>query len=225
MRWQIINGSRRLVTSFALLAVLACACNNEKSNKNAEGRLDSTVTEDIAGSGDTVTVKVPDTVLLGLTSDILSFIDRGEYQQLAHHIHPLEGLRFSPYGYIDTAHDQLFTKEKFLSTLSSSSKILWGYYDGSGDPIRLTLREYFRKFVYDVKFVKPETLSLNKTVSAGNSLNNLQNVYPGCSFTESYFSGFEKKYEGMDWRSLKLVFKFYQGQYYLVGIIHDQWTI
>jgi hypothetical protein len=225
VRWQIINAAGRPVITFALLAILVYACNNEKSKKNVEENLDSTVTENSTGNGDTVAVKVSDTVLLGLTADILLHIERGEYQQLADYIHPLEGLRFSPYGYIDTTRDQLFTKEKFLSTLSSPSKILWGYYDGSGDPIRLTLREYFRKFVYDVKFARPENLSLNKTVSSGNSLNNLQHIYPGCSFTESYFSGFEKKYEGMDWRSLKLVYKFYEGQYYLVGIIHDQWTI
>lgn len=225
MRWQIINAGGRPVIIFALLAMLVYACNNERGNKNAERNLDSTVRESSAGNGDTVAVKVSDSMLLGLTADILLHIEREEYQEFAEYIHPREGLRFSPYGYVDTAHDQLFTKEKFLSTLSSPSKILWGYYDGSGDPIRLNLREYFRKFVYDVKFARPENLSLNKTVSPGNSLNNLQNIYPGSSYTESYFSGFEKKYEGMDWRSLKLVFTFYQGQYYLVGIVHDQWTI
>jgi len=29
----------------------------------------------------------------------------------------------------------------------------------------------------------------------------------------------------MDWRSLKLVFKKYEDRFYLVGIIHSEWTI
>jgi hypothetical protein len=29
----------------------------------------------------------------------------------------------------------------------------------------------------------------------------------------------------MDWRSLRLVFEEQGGSWYLVGIVHDQWTI
>jgi hypothetical protein len=81
------------------------------------------------------------------------------------------------------------------------------------------------KFVYDVDFIKPEKRSVNKFISGGNSLNNLDSVYKDCDFTESHFSGFEKKYGGMDWRTLRLVFKERNGKYFLVGVVHDQWTI
>lgn len=30
---------------------------------------------------------------------------------------------------------------------------------------------------------------------------------------------------GNDWRALRLVFELVDGRYYLVGIIHDEWTI
>jgi (p)ppGpp synthase/HD superfamily hydrolase len=42
---------------------------------------------------------------------------------------------------------------------------------------------------------------------------------------EYHFSGFDPKYEGMDWRSLRLVFEEKDNIWHLVGIIHDQWTI
>ena len=29
----------------------------------------------------------------------------------------------------------------------------------------------------------------------------------------------------MDWRTMRLVFEEYQGKYYLVAIVNDQWTI
>jgi len=89
----------------------------------------------------------------------------------------------------------------------------------------MTLNDYMQKFVYDVDFVKPEKQSVNKSIGGGNSLDNLELIYKNCDFTESYFSGFEEKYGGMDWRSLRLVFKKRNGKFFLVGIVHDKWTI
>ncbi|MEO7960049.1 MAG: hypothetical protein ABIR19_00800, partial [Ginsengibacter sp.] len=103
--------------------------------------------------------------------------------------------------------------------------ISWGAYDGEGGDIRMTIGDYFKKFVYDVDFLSPEKTSYNQTMGAGNSLNNITEIYKDADFMENYFSGFDKKYDGMDWRSLRLVFKEFEGNYYLVGVVHDQWTI
>jgi hypothetical protein len=169
--------------------------------------------------------EIPDSLLLKRTIEITTFLDKKDYTRLADFFHPTAGVRFTPYGYIDTTQDIKFTKDQFLTQLKNKSKQHWGSYDGSGDPIKLNVEEYLKKFVYDVKFLKPEQLSVNKTLGQGNSLDNLSVIYPDASYTESYFSGFDKKYGGMDWRSLKLVFKQHGGQIYLVGVIHGQWTI
>ena len=79
--------------------------------------------------------------------------------------------------------------------------------------------------MYDADFLNAPEISLNKTVSKGNSLNNIDSVYKNCVYTEFYFPGFDKKYEGMDWKSLKLVFKKANNNFYLIAIVHDQWTI
>ena len=209
------------------LFLVIIACNNsssdttspDKTNKETETPIDSPaiIAPPLA--------KIPDSLLLNRTIEIVSLLDKKDYTHLADFFHPTEGVRFTPYGYIDTAHDIKFTKEGFLTQLKNKSKLRWGSYDGSGDPINLTVEEYFKKFVYDVKFLKPEHLSVNKTLGQGNSLDNLPLVYPEASYTESYFSGFDKKYGGLDWRSLRLVFKQQGGQIYLVGVIHGQWTI
>ena len=103
--------------------------------------------------------------------------------------------------------------------------IVWGEFDGTGDPIRMTLNNYLQRFVYDVDFIKPEKRTVNEFIGAGNSLNNLLSVYKDHDFTESHFSGFDKKYAGMDWKSLRLVFKERNKRFFLVAIIHDEWTI
>ena len=56
-------------------------------------------------------------------------------------------------------------------------------------------------------------------------INNIKEAYPNGQFVEFHITGLEPKYEGIDWRSLKLVFEDVNGTLYLVGIIHSEWTI
>ena len=155
---------------------------------------------------------------------VLTLLKNKEFIQLSKLFHPVNGVRFSPYGFVDTNTNKVFSAEEFLQAIDKKNIIHWGSYDGSGDSILLTAAQYFRKFIYNADFLDAEKSSLNKRIGQGNSLDNLKLVYPGCNYTESHFSGFDKKYGGMDWTSLKLVFEFYGGRNYLVGIVHDQWT-
>ncbi|HEV8273615.1 MAG TPA: hypothetical protein VGQ04_20015 [Chitinophagaceae bacterium] len=178
------------------------------------------------GSAQTIT-SYKDSILLKLTQDILTAIKDKNYLAVVNYIDPVSGVRFSPYAYVDTVDNVILSKEKFADQAARpiQNKILWGAFDGNEKPIRMTLNEYMQRFVYDVDFVKPETRRVNKFIKTGNSLNNLLSVYKDCDFTDSHFSGFEEKYEGMDWRTLRLVFKERKGKFFLVGIVHDEWTI
>lgn len=166
-----------------------------------------------------------DSIILDLTKEVLTSIKNNDFKKLAEFIHPTIGIRFSPYAYIDTANNTKFTHDKFLGEINQSNKFNWGSYDGEGDKIFLTINEYFLKFVYSADYVNAEKRSVNKMIGGGNSLNNLKTIYKGCDFSESYFSGFDKKFGGMDWRCVRLVFKKYNDKYYLIGVVNDQWTI
>jgi len=65
---------------------------------------------------------------------------------------------------------------------------------------------------------------VNEELGHSSMINNIAEFYPGSSFVEYHFSGFEEKYEGMDWVSLRLVFLQEGGRWYLVGLVNDQWT-
>jgi len=172
-------------------------------------------------------VKRKDSILLKTTQNILALLKAKNYAAFANYIHPVEGIRFSPYGFVDTIHDIKLSKQKFINEAGQpiQDMIDWGAFDGTGDPIKMTLNNYMQRFVYDVDFAKPEKRSVNEFIGGGNSLNNLELVYKNCDFTESHFSGFDKKYGGMDWKSLRLVFKVRNKKILLVGIVHDEWTI
>ncbi|OFY83526.1 MAG: hypothetical protein A3F72_12950, partial [Bacteroidetes bacterium RIFCSPLOWO2_12_FULL_35_15] len=169
--------------------------------------------------------KSNDSLILDLTHQVMMTIKNKDFKKLADYIHPTLGVRFSPYAYIDPTNDIKFTPEKFLENINVPNKLNWGSYDPSGDKIFLTINDYFLQFVYSADFLNAEKRSVNKMIGGGNSLNNLKTIYNDCDFSESYFSGFDKKLGGMDWCSLRLVFKKYNEKYYLVGIVHDQWTI
>ena len=185
---------------------------------------------DTAAAPDSTTVKKilinEDSVLRATTTVILALLREKNYKDVVKYVHPTAGVRFSPYGYIDTARDRVFTRETLAQHLDSKDSLIqyWGAYDGSGDSINLTLPAYIGKFVYDVDFLNAEHRSVDSIIGTGNSLNNLPLVYKNDRFTENHFPGFDPKYSGMDWRSLRLVYRKENTTYYLVGIIHDQWT-
>lgn len=166
-----------------------------------------------------------DSAILTITKEVLGIFKNKDYSELTRYIHPELGVRFSPYAYIDTTSDQKFTNSTYNQAVKSTKKRIWGSFDGTGDPMRMKFKEYFKSFVYDVDFLNAEKTTLNTKSSHGNDLDNLKDIYPGCVYTESYFSGFDEKYGGMDWRALRLVYKEYEGKYYLVAVIHDEWTI
>lgn len=139
--------------------------------------------------------------------------------------HPEKGIRFSPYATIDPENDVVLTAEEIKNIRADSRSFVWGRYDGTGEEIKMPFMEYMDEFVYDRDFLNAEETAKNEVIGTGNSINNLETVYPDAEFFEYHFSGFNPEYGGMDWVSLRLVFEEYKGKWYLVGIVHDQWTI
>jgi len=202
-------------------ALLFFGCNNNSKDKKKNTDT-STVKENR-----TLDTVEKNRLLKNLSAEIMVQIRNKDYQALANYVHPVYGLRFTPYAFVDTLKDVKFSPEKFSIEVTKvpQSKINWGEFDGTGDPISLTIDEYFGKFVYPADFLNAESFKVNEFIGSGSMINNLKEVYKGCDFTESHFSGFDKKYDGMDWKSLRLVFNQIEGKYYLVGIVNDQWTI
>lgn len=157
--------------------------------------------------------------------NVLTALKEEDMEGLKDYIHPQKGVRFSAYQYIDMENDIVLKGDEIEEAFNDSKTYTWGDYDGKGDPIELSFKEYYKEFVYDEDFLNPHIIAINKTVSMGNTIDNVKEAYPDGKYIESYFEGFDKQYEGIDWRSLKLVFEEYEGKWYLVGIIHGQWTV
>ena len=143
---------------------------------------------------------------------------------LADMANPAWGVRFSPYANV-RQEDIVFTPDQLRAAFADSTIYTWGAFDGSGEPIQMTFAGYYDSFIYSQDFANAEQTCFNCVLGKGNSLNNAAEFYPGAVIVEYYFSGFDPQYAGMDWRSLRLVFRQDGDTWYLVGIINDQWTI
>lgn len=159
-------------------------------------------------------------------STVMNALKNKDMNQLAAWVHSEKGLRFSPYAHVDTKNDLVFSKDEVEGLMNDSTKRVWRTFAGSGDLIELTFADYYKRFVYDADFIQTAEIAVNKGLGQGTMINNLNEVYPKeqYDFVEYHIKGIDPSVEGMDWRSLRLVFEKIGEDHALVGIIHDQWT-
>ncbi|MDF1616096.1 hypothetical protein [Petrocella sp. FN5] len=167
----------------------------------------------------------PSSSVSNTSADVIEAMSNQDFATLSTFIHPTQGVRFTPYTYIDTVNDVVFTSAQVANMAVDSSVILWGAYDGTGDPIQMTALDYFEAFVYDEDYMNPHIMGFNTTIQTGSMIDNLEVIYPSGDYIEYHFTGFDPTYMGMDWSSLTLVYEEVGGVWYLVGIINHQWTI
>ncbi|MGM0397043.1 MAG: coiled-coil domain-containing protein [Bacillota bacterium] len=167
----------------------------------------------------------PGASLLTTAMEVIDLIEDINMSDLDVYVHPSKGVRFSPYDYVDLQNDIVIQAAQFQNLVNSPVVNNWGEFDGTGDPINMTFDDYYDRFIYDADFANPEMIGNNYKIGTGNIINNVDTKYPNGQFVEFHFTGFDPQYDGMDWRSLKLVFEDHNGAWHLVGIIHGEWTI
>jgi hypothetical protein len=151
---------------------------------------------------------------------------RRDVDALAALAHPVLGIRFTPYTHVDSTSDRRLTPSQLRAEWASPDSMVWGVHDGSGEPIRLSMRQYIDRFVYDFDARRaPRVARDSAPMGTGNSINNLRQAYPGATIVEFNTPGTDPKYGGMDWRSLWIVLERFQDRWVVTGIVHGAWTI
>lgn len=170
-----------------------------------------------------VTPALPDSTLIkNKANNILRILKIVDWQTLSTHVHPVSGLRFSPYSNVND--QNLVFKKEELAKIDTQKIYVWGAFDGSGSPIRYALPRYHKEFVYDLDFIAAKKIIYNKFAQYGNTYNTIQKMYPEGINVEYYFAGQDPQLAGFDWRVLRLVFTQHEKKWYLTAIIHSQFT-
>lgn len=208
------------------------SCRNPKEEAKPSADTSAIIDAPSAAKGDTLSsvgpgiIPLDSAIILKLNKQVLTALATKNYKQFATFIHPQKGVRFSFYGYIDSATDRSFLPaqfEEFTSGAKKSQKLIWGT-EMEGDKVYLTWADYCKGYVYDKEYLHADTVAYNKIVQSTIDPALMQTIYPSKPFVDNHFPGFEEKYGGMDWKSLRLVFDTYNGDYRLIGVINDEWT-
>ncbi len=147
-----------------------------------------------------------------------------DFSRITDDIHPTRGVRFSMYAYVHLDKDKVFSREQFAQYLNQSKiRFTWGELDGVGEALVVPLPEYLDTWI-DSKKYNNARITVNTFESRGNMINNVNEAYPKSDVVDFYYKGSDK-YDGIDWRGMRLVFDEYQGRRYLVAIINDRWTV
>lgn len=153
--------------------------------------------------------------------EVIAAIDAQDMARLATFVAPQQGARFSPYAYVSDEH-VVINPAQMPGLMTDPTEYLWGHQDGSGLPIEMTFEEYYTRFVYNRDFANAPQVSYNQRLGQSNTIDNSHEFYPQSIVVEYHFPASSNQ---LDWQSLRLVFQETSGTWYLVGIIHDQWTI
>lgn len=158
---------------------------------------------------------------------IMLALKNRDMRRLAQFVHPRKGVRFSPYVYVDTKTARVLSRKQLVSLYASRQRLVWGEADGSGDPLRMTFRQYLSTFVYRLDLLKANLVAYNpERLHSGNTIANLMEVYPRPIIVRYFHDGITAPEGGaMDWQGLYLIFEKTGNQWYLVGIASDEWTI
>jgi hypothetical protein len=148
---------------------------------------------------------------------ILALRDR-KLNELGTYVHPTKALRLSPFRTVDAKTDRVLRAPQIAGALSDTRAAVWGYDDGSGEPIRLTFAQYYAKFLYDRDFAAATDIRFNAPDKGTRAA---WEYYPNAIVVGYHLSETEQ----FPAETLRLVFESYQSVWYLVAIIHDGWTI
>lgn len=195
---------------------------NEIPNKEAASEeINPPIVKD---STDYISYSKADSVL-ARAKEVLNLIKTNNFEEISKIVHPKKGLLIAPYGNIDLKNAINFDSSQIKNLALDFNIYFWGFHAGSGDSIKLTYDAYVKKFICDKDFLNADKISHQPKINNQTSAKtNIYETFPNTNIVEFKSSGFDKKYEGMDWVALYLVFENHKNFYFLSGIIHDQWV-
>lgn len=214
----------KLFLTILLVSLLISGCAH--LNDEAEQNITDDKTNDSIHSSQSNEDQLPMAVIdpQQTVTDVIHLLKDKDFPRLAAYVHPTEGVRFSPYGYVNTETDVIMQASIVQNAFVEDDILVWGSYDGSGQSIDLSFTKYYEKFIYDHDFVNADQVGYNTIIGTGNTVNNATEVYGDSYIAEYHFKGTAAN-NYMDWSSLRIVLIEYNRDWVVVGIIHDQWAI
>jgi hypothetical protein len=156
--------------------------------------------------------------------DTLAAFKKRDGPALAALAHPSRGVRFSPYAYLQATNITL-PAAQLATAFTDPTKRTWGITDGKGDPIILTFADYTGSYIYARDFASSSQIAFNKVIGLGNTIDNTGDVYPNAILFEAYDPGPDPRLKDVQWQCVRLLFERSGDRWFLVSVVHGEWTI
>jgi hypothetical protein len=203
---------KNIIFILLAIAIFSCSSNSKKDNSTSNNDSSQAI------------IPPNDSLLAEYAKTIFQNFETKNYRALAEWFYK-DGVRFSAYAFIDTTNDIVINASEIKTATASTEVFNWGSFDGSGDPIEMTMSDYFADFVTDANFAISGEIAVNTVSQRGTTTNNIEEAYPDCDVVDLFIKGENPDFDGLDWKALRFVFKTVEGKTWLVGVIHDEWTI
>src|SRR5208282_924084 len=160
----------------------------------------------VLASASNITSKDAKGLIQKRAEETIQVLKDKDFRHLARLVHPDKGLRLSQYSFlwkegVVLRHREItklpLNQKKFLNVLLGES--------GNGED--LNFNEFYKRYIFDHDYSKAPEVNFNQTIPRGSEGNNLSVFFPESIIVEYHFSGFDPKREGMDWKSLYLVYE------------------
>lgn len=169
--------------------------------------------------GESIEVKQDNASLVVAAAEVARAVESEDFLLLSTYVHPKDGVCFTPNSTVDPEANLTLTAAQIAQAALAADSYIWGTSNETATPINLTIRDYLAAYVWDQDYLDSAHVGIDTLIGTGTSAQNVAEAYPEDHFVEFYRPGTQG-----DWSSLKLVFRWYQGQWYLVGVIHSAWN-
>ncbi|MCH1626768.1 hypothetical protein [Fredinandcohnia quinoae] len=157
--------------------------------------------------------------LMEKSESIFSSLENHNWKEISDMAHP-EGIVFSLFADLGTnSNEVILSKEELI--VDDQQEIVWGA-DHSGRKIIRTKDEfvdgYLFKNIYQNEIDYNTVTFDSSSVESGGVINTISTKFPDAIYVEYYSEASEEEY---DWQALRFVFREYEGEWLLFGIVRD----
>lgn len=157
-------------------------------------------------------------IIDGRAREVLQALKDLDLVKLSTFVHPQKGVRFSTYAGVSPS-DKRLSSAQLRSLARRDRRALWFVDDDWNRPMRMTTREYLRKYVYDHDYLKATRVSYNTQYIHTYVVPTVLAFYPHAIVVQYYEPNLGTNEES--WNSLWLVFEKVGNEWYLIGIVKD----
>ncbi|WP_294958504.1 SH3 domain-containing protein [Sulfurovum sp.] len=147
----------------------------------------------------------------------LKIFSRLEPKTIAAFVHPTAGLTLSYYTVFGRG-DKHFTAEQIRQIdVLSEHKHFWGYTDGKGDAVYMTLYDFLAFLPHNTEPIRE--IQPLKVLHGFHCAKNAE-----CQGYEVLWYD-KPREEDFSWQGLVVILELYRGKWYVTGLLRDRWTI